>query len=63
MLTICPSRSTAELENFHELILAYCSKRFAYQYPAYKARNVLAAIDYCKHKDRKQAVTKKGALR
>lgn len=56
-------RSTSMLESFHQLILMYCSKRFAYQYPAYKARNQLAAIDYSEHKGRQQAVTKTGKKR
>lgn len=37
--------------------MAYASKRFAYSYLMYKARNLLAAIDYQKHKDRTQKVT------
>ncbi|XP_069135269.1 uncharacterized protein [Argopecten irradians] len=53
-------RHTGELENFHENILMYAAKRFAYSYPMYKARNQLAAIDYQKHKDRQHAKTKSG---
>ncbi|KAJ8046721.1 hypothetical protein HOLleu_05492 [Holothuria leucospilota] len=49
-------RHTGRLENFQSHILAYASKRFSYSYPSYKARNLLAAIDYQKHKDRKQKV-------
>ncbi|XP_069139069.1 uncharacterized protein [Argopecten irradians] len=40
------ARTTAELENFHQLILMYASKRFAYSPPVYRARNILAALDY-----------------
>ncbi|KAJ8017607.1 hypothetical protein HOLleu_44868 [Holothuria leucospilota] len=49
-------RHTGMLENFQSHILAYASKRFAYSYPAYKARNLLAAIDFQKHKERTQKV-------
>ncbi|XP_033754344.1 uncharacterized protein LOC117337464 [Pecten maximus] len=53
-------RHTGELENFHENILMYAAKRFAYSYPMYKARNQLAVIDYQMHKDRKHAKDKSG---
>ncbi|KAJ8026489.1 hypothetical protein HOLleu_31320 [Holothuria leucospilota] len=49
-------RHTGLLENFQSHILAYAAKRFAYSYPSYKARNLLAAIDFQKHKDRRQLV-------
>ncbi|KAL5017769.1 hypothetical protein ScPMuIL_005150 [Solemya velum] len=39
-------RSTAELENFHQLVLMYCAKRFSYTPPVYNARILLAAMDY-----------------
>ncbi|XP_053383442.1 uncharacterized protein LOC128546184 [Mercenaria mercenaria] len=47
-----PSLHTGELETFHEAILMYCAKQYAYTYPIYKARNTLAALDYQHHKDR-----------
>ncbi|KAJ8019097.1 hypothetical protein HOLleu_42534 [Holothuria leucospilota] len=50
-------KRTGLLGNFQSHILAYASKRFAYSYLMYKARNLLAAIDYQKHKDRTQKVT------
>ncbi|XP_033635088.1 uncharacterized protein LOC117296331 [Asterias rubens] len=40
----------------------YCSKRFAYSGPVYKARNQLAAIDYTKHLHRKQRKNAQGKL-
>nr|XP_034319558.1 uncharacterized protein LOC117687331 [Crassostrea gigas] len=45
-------RSTAELENFNNLILMYSGKRFAYSPPVYRARNQLAALDYNANVDR-----------
>lgn len=39
-------RSTAELEGFYQHLLMYCSKRFAYTPPVYRARNRLAAQDH-----------------
>lgn len=56
-------RHTGELENFHDSLLMYCAKRFAYSYPLYKARNMLAALDYQHHKDRPKLVSKKGEVR
>ncbi|XP_053383459.1 uncharacterized protein LOC123541393 [Mercenaria mercenaria] len=51
---------TGELETFHEAILMYCAKRYAYTYPIYKARNMLAALDYQHQKDRPLLKTKTG---
>ncbi|XP_062581910.1 uncharacterized protein LOC134243692 [Saccostrea cucullata] len=45
-------RSTAELENFNNLILMYSGKRFAYSPPVYRARSQLAALDYNANVDR-----------
>ncbi|XP_059917444.1 uncharacterized protein LOC132464840 [Gadus macrocephalus] len=42
-------RSTAELESFHNHILMYASKRFSFSPPVYKARTLLAALDYNHH--------------
>ena len=39
-------RSTANLEIFNNHILMYASKRIAYSPPVYRARNILAALDY-----------------
>ncbi|KAL3888117.1 hypothetical protein ACJMK2_000497, partial [Sinanodonta woodiana] len=44
--------STAELEVFHQHILMYCAKRFAYTPPVYRIRNELAASDHNIHSDR-----------
>ncbi|XP_060561175.1 uncharacterized protein LOC132720945 [Ruditapes philippinarum] len=56
-------RHTEDLESFHEHILMYCAKRFAYTHPVYKARNYLACIDYQAHKDRGLLRNKKGEIR
>lgn len=53
MLKLQCYRSTAELENFNNLILMYSGKRFAYSPPVYRARNQLAALDYNANVDRK----------
>ncbi|XP_043927201.1 uncharacterized protein LOC122801710 [Protopterus annectens] len=45
-------RTTAELEQFQQLILKYASKRQAYTFPAYRARNFMAAIDHNSHHGR-----------
>ncbi|XP_070176774.1 uncharacterized protein [Littorina saxatilis] len=42
-------RSTADLEVFHQHILMYCAKRYAYTPPVYRIRNVLAALDHNFH--------------
>ena len=41
----------------------YASKRNAYKYSAYKARNELAAIDYMYHKDREILQNRNGETR
>ncbi|XP_077988832.1 uncharacterized protein LOC144443271 isoform X2 [Glandiceps talaboti] len=46
------NRSTADLESFHQLILMYASKRFAYSPPVYRVRNILAALDHNVHRAR-----------
>ncbi|PIK35765.1 hypothetical protein BSL78_27409 [Apostichopus japonicus] len=48
-------RHTSALENFQSHVLVYAAKRFAYGPPSYKARNLLAGIDYQHHKGRRQA--------
>ena len=55
-------RSTAVIENFNDLILMYASKRIAFSYPAYRARNFLAALDYTYHKNRREMRNKKGEV-
>ncbi|XP_052242828.1 uncharacterized protein LOC127852858 isoform X1 [Dreissena polymorpha] len=45
-------RTTADIEVFHQLILMYCAKRFAYTPPVYRIRNLLAAIDHNYHSNR-----------
>ncbi|KAH3843922.1 hypothetical protein DPMN_117457 [Dreissena polymorpha] len=56
-------RHTGELETFHEHILMYAAKRFAYTHPVYKARNYLACLDYQAHKERKVLTDKDGKPR
>ena len=63
IIVIVQFRSTAVIENFNDCLLMYCSKRFSYQYPAYKARCLLAAIDYSYHKDRPLLFSKDGRPR
>ena len=55
-------RSTAIIENFNNIVLKYASKRIAYRYDAYKARNQLAALDYTYHKDRPARKKKNGEI-
>lgn len=57
------SRSTAELENFQNHILMYAAKRFAYSPPVYRARNLLAALDYNEHIERGSLLNKDGSQR
>ncbi|PIK44475.1 hypothetical protein BSL78_18647 [Apostichopus japonicus] len=47
--------TSSALENFQSHVLVYAAKRFAYGPPSYKARNLLAGIDYQHHKGRRQA--------
>lgn len=56
-------RSTAEVEVFHQLILMYCAKRYAYSPPVYRIRNRLAAIDHNYHADRPLKRNKDGEIR
>nr|XP_034315406.1 LOW QUALITY PROTEIN: uncharacterized protein LOC105340464 [Crassostrea gigas] len=56
-------RSTAELESFHNHLLMYSSKRYAYSPPVYRARNLLAALDYNENVDRQPIRNKDGTLR
>ena len=56
-------RSTAELENFQNHILMYAAKRFSFIPPVYRARNLLAALDYNEHIDRPLQLNKDGKQR
>lgn len=56
-------RSTAELENFQNLILVYASKRYSYGPPTYRARNRLAALDHNGHLERETKINKDGSVR
>ncbi|WAR29892.1 hypothetical protein MAR_003460 [Mya arenaria] len=56
-------RSTAELEGFHQHLLMYCAKRFAYTPPVYRMRNLLAALDHNLHQDRSVQFNKNGSMR
>ncbi|WAR13164.1 hypothetical protein MAR_027344 [Mya arenaria] len=55
--------STAELEGFHQHLLMYCAKRFAYTPPVYRMRNLLAALDHNLHQDRSVQFNKNGSMR
>ncbi|XP_060551597.1 uncharacterized protein LOC132713139 [Ruditapes philippinarum] len=56
-------RSTADLEGFHQLILMYAAKRFAYTPAVYRIRNELAALDHNNNADIPNIVNKDGTLR
>lgn len=56
-------RSTVELENFQNLILAYASKRHSYSPPVYRVRNRLAALDHNGHVERPLMTNKDGSSR
>ncbi|XP_061191774.1 uncharacterized protein LOC133200021 [Saccostrea echinata] len=56
-------RSTAELESFHNHLLMYSSKRYAYTSPVYRARSILAALDYNVNISRPAIQNKDGTLR
>ena len=47
---------TGRIENYNELILKYCAKRYAFTPPVYKARNQLAAMDYMANLNRPLAI-------
>lgn len=50
------------LEAFHNVVLAYNPKRFAFQNQAYVARMQLAVLDYNAHLQRDTAKNKKGEI-
>uniref|UniRef100_A0A672JA34 Uncharacterized protein n=1 Tax=Salarias fasciatus TaxID=181472 RepID=A0A672JA34_SALFA len=53
-------RTTSDLETFHNHILMYAGKRFAFSPPVYEARTLLAALDYNHHNSRPPMLTKEG---
>ncbi|XP_071505696.1 uncharacterized protein [Diadema antillarum] len=53
-------RHTSMLESIHNHILMYASKRFSFDHQAYRARNLLAMIDFMAHKDRPAQTDKEG---
>ncbi|XP_071489552.1 uncharacterized protein, partial [Diadema antillarum] len=53
-------RHTSTWESFHNHILMYASKRYSFDYQAYRARNLLAVIDYMAHKDRPMKTDEQG---
>ena len=63
IFTTMSFRSTAELESFHYHMLMYSSKRFAYTPPVYRARSLLAALDYNENVDREPITNKDGTVR
>ncbi|XP_071138675.1 uncharacterized protein [Mytilus edulis] len=56
-------RSTAELENFQNLILKYASMCHSFNPVSYSARNLLAALDNNDHCQRQMMVNKDGSTR
>ncbi|XP_048728592.1 uncharacterized protein LOC125646390 [Ostrea edulis] len=56
-------RSTSNLEIFNNHILMYATKRISYSPPVYRARNVLAALDYNHSVDLPTATNKDGSIR
>lgn len=61
LMQILYYRSTAELENFQNLVNAYASKRHSYNPPTYRCRNRLAALDHNHHINRNILVKKNGS--
>uniref|UniRef100_A0A8W8M4P9 Uncharacterized protein n=1 Tax=Magallana gigas TaxID=29159 RepID=A0A8W8M4P9_MAGGI len=56
-------RSTAELESYHNHMLMYSSKRYAYTPPVYRARSILAALDYNENVNREPIMNRDGTIR
>ena len=56
-------RSTGELEIFNNLILMYASKRHSYRTPAYRVKNLLAALDHNSHVERPVILNQNGNIR
>ncbi|XP_070191418.1 uncharacterized protein [Littorina saxatilis] len=57
---VITNRSTCPLEVFHQHLLMYAGKRFAYTPPVYEARILLAAMDHNTHAGRPLATSKDG---
>ena len=53
-------RHTGMIENFNSMLMKYASKRNAYDYPYFKTRMALAAIDHNIHLNRPLAITQDG---
>ncbi|CAG2224390.1 unnamed protein product [Mytilus edulis] len=62
-LAVQNKRSTAELENFQNLILKYASTCHSFNPVSYSARNLLAALDNNAHCQRQMMVNKDGSTR
>ncbi|XP_056003700.1 uncharacterized protein LOC130046469 [Ostrea edulis] len=56
-------KGKALLESFHNHMLMYSSKRFAYTPPVYRARSLLAVLDYNENVERESLVNKDGTVR
>lgn len=56
-------RSTAELESYHNHMLMYSSKRYAYTPPVYRARSILAALDFNENVNREPIMNRDGTIR
>jgi hypothetical protein len=56
-------RSTGELVIFQNLNLIYESKKHSYKPPAYRVRNLLAALDHNSHVDRPEILNQNGIIR
>ncbi|XP_049428865.1 uncharacterized protein LOC125886583 [Epinephelus fuscoguttatus] len=54
------NRTISDLETFHNHILMYAGKRFAFSSAVYEARTLLAALDYNHHNTRPPMLTKEG---
>jgi hypothetical protein len=63
MMHVYNFRSTGELEIFQNLILMYASKRHSYSAPAYKVKNLLAALDHNSHVERPVILNQNGNIR
>ena len=55
-------RHTGGIENFNSTLTKHAPKRIAFEYPFFKCRMALAAIDHNMHANRPQARTKDGRL-
>ncbi|KAL4222311.1 Rad2 nuclease [Mactra antiquata] len=60
LVDMSASLSTSDFESFHQFILMYCAKRYAYTSPVYRIRNLLAALDHNHHADKPMKLDKHG---